>query len=98
MVIAKKIILQLWKSDTVPLFKIWIGDLVGILHMVRYSIMYNLNTFPDICQPFLAHPDKSVLFCLLFLLFLFSVSVFCNLSHTKFKNILFLKKEGKILV
>ena len=60
MVIAKKMILKLWKSDTVPQFKIWLDELISILHMekVRYSMMDNLDTFSDIWQPFLAHLDK----------------------------------------
>ena len=60
MVVAKKMILKLWKSDTVPQFRIWLSELIGILHMekVRYGMMDNLNTFSDIWQPFLAHLDK----------------------------------------
>lgn len=54
MVVAKKMILKLWKSDTVPQFKIWLSEVIGILHMekVRYGTMDNLNTFSDIWQPF----------------------------------------------
>ena len=60
MVIAKKIILKIWKSDTVPQFKIWLSELIGILHIekVQYGMMDNLNKFSDIWQPFLAHLDK----------------------------------------
>lgn len=47
MVIAKKMILKLWKSDTVPQFKIWLSEVISILHMekVRYDMMDNFNTF-----------------------------------------------------
>lgn len=60
MVVAKKMILKLWKSDTAPHFRIWLSELIGILHMekVRYGMMDNLNKFSDIWEPFLAHLDK----------------------------------------
>lgn len=64
---------RLWKSDAVAQFNIWIGDLIGILHMFQNSLMYNLNTFSDICQPFLAQPDK----CVYAVLFAESPSFFC---------------------
>lgn len=49
MVIAKKVILMLWRSDTVPLFKNWLTELISVLHMgrVRYGMMDSLNKFTD---------------------------------------------------
>ena len=35
MVIAKKMILKLWKSYTVPQFKTWLSELIGVLHMEK---------------------------------------------------------------
>ena len=59
MVIAKKMILKLCKSDSVPQFKIWLSELIDVLHMekVQYGMMDNLNTFSDIWPLFLAHLD-----------------------------------------
>lgn len=31
-VIAKRLILQRWKLDTVPTFNMWLGELVNIVH------------------------------------------------------------------
>lgn len=55
MVIAKKMILNLWKSDTVPLFKTWLTELTSVLHMekIRYSLMGNLAKYFSIWQPFI---------------------------------------------
>jgi len=38
MIIAKSIILRLWKSDTVLQFKTWLTQLTGILHRREYGM------------------------------------------------------------
>lgn len=60
MIIAKSVILKLWKSDSVPQFKTWLTYLTQILHMerVRYGIIDNLAKFYNIWQPFLDHLDQ----------------------------------------
>ena len=57
MLIAKRLILMLWKSETVPLFKTWLSELTSLLHMekIRYSLTNNLKQFYKIWQPFLDH-------------------------------------------
>ena len=57
MLIAKRLILMLWKSETVPLFKMWLSELTSLLHMekIRYSLTNNLKQFFKIWQPFLDH-------------------------------------------
>lgn len=57
MIIAKKLILRLWKSETVPHFKTWLTELTSVLHMekIRYGMMDNLNKFYNTWQPFLDH-------------------------------------------
>lgn len=60
MVVAKKIILTLWKSDNVPQFKMWLGELTALLHMerIRYTLEEKLSKFFDVWQPFLDHLSK----------------------------------------
>lgn len=57
MVIAKRLILMLWKSEAVPLFKTWLSELTSLLHMekIRYSLSGNRREFYKIWQPFLDH-------------------------------------------
>ncbi len=60
MIIAKSVILRLWKSDTVPQFKTWLTYLTGILQMerVRYGVIGNLHKFYSIWQPSLDNLDQ----------------------------------------
>ncbi|CAI5660574.1 unnamed protein product [Oreochromis niloticus] len=60
MVIAKKIILTLWKTDIVPQFKMWLTELTALLHMerIRYILADKLSNFFDVWQPFLDHVLK----------------------------------------
>lgn len=55
MIIAKRVILNLWKSDTSPQFKTWLTDLTSVLHIekIRYGMMGSLDKFSNIWQPFL---------------------------------------------
>lgn len=39
--LAKRLILQNWKSDSVPQFQLWLRDMGNVLHMER--IRYNLR-------------------------------------------------------
>ncbi len=57
MIIARKVILKLWKSDTVRQFKTWLTELTDTLHVekVCYGMMDSLNKFSDIWQLFLYH-------------------------------------------
>lgn len=55
MIIAKKVILTLWKTDTIPQFKMWLTEITNILHMekVRYTVSDRLDKFTEIWQPFI---------------------------------------------
>lgn len=55
MVVAKRIILALWESETVPFFQTWFQEVINLLHTerIRYSISLNStcgnHSYP-ICQ------------------------------------------------
>lgn len=55
MMIAKRYILKLWKSDFVPRFKTWLGELTGMLHVekLRYDLSGNPQKFLKIWSPVL---------------------------------------------
>lgn len=57
MVIAKRCILKMWKSDSPPKFEAWLRELVGILHIekLRYEISGNLQKFHGVWRPILEH-------------------------------------------
>lgn len=56
-IIAKRLILRLWKSETAPTFKDWLSELTGVLHLerLRYGLLNRLKVFFKIWQPFLDH-------------------------------------------
>lgn len=56
-IIAKRMILRLWKSVTTPTFENWLSELTGVLHLerLRYSLLNKLKIFYKIWQPFLDH-------------------------------------------
>lgn len=60
MIIAKKIVLPLWRSGTVPQFKMWLRELTALLHRerIRYTLEGKLSKFFDVWQPFLDHVLK----------------------------------------
>ena len=53
--LAKRLILQQWKSESSPSFKQWLRDLGNVLHMerIRYSIIKKDDLFMKIWQPLL---------------------------------------------
>lgn len=57
MIIAKKNILTLWKTDTVPQFNMWLSEIANVLHTekIRYTVEDKLDRFAEIWQPFLEH-------------------------------------------
>ena len=57
MVIAKRCILKLWKSDSAPQFDTWLSELMGILHVerLRYDLSGNSQKFLAIWNPVLQH-------------------------------------------
>uniref|UniRef100_A0A3B3E0S0 Reverse transcriptase domain-containing protein n=1 Tax=Oryzias melastigma TaxID=30732 RepID=A0A3B3E0S0_ORYME len=57
MIVAKRLILQEWKSPVAPSFQQWITDMLSIIQMekLRYSRNCSLTTFPDTWGPFLSH-------------------------------------------
>lgn len=57
MVIAKRLILRLWKSEAAPTFKDWLSELTGVLHLerLRYDLSNRLKIFYRIWQPILDH-------------------------------------------
>ena len=56
-IIAKRLILRLWKSETVPTFQEWLSELTGVIHIerVRYGLLNKLRVFYKIWQPSLDH-------------------------------------------
>ena len=54
-IIAKRCILRLWKSETVPTFQEWLSELTGVLERVRYGLLNKLRVFYKVWQPFLDH-------------------------------------------
>jgi len=53
MVIAKRNILTLWKSENVPSFKTWLLEITHLLHLerVRRSVCLSSATFDKMWQP-----------------------------------------------
>lgn len=53
MMLAKKLILQMWKADTVPTIELWTRELGNMLHLeeLRYSLNEKLSTFKKIWNP-----------------------------------------------
>ncbi|XP_027881709.1 uncharacterized protein LOC114149798 [Xiphophorus couchianus] len=60
MVIAKKVILRLWKTDKVPQFKMWLSNFTEIIHLekLRYVVGFS-NKFCSIWQPVLDYLSRS---------------------------------------
>ena len=56
-VIAKRCILRVWKSDLPPKFEAWLRELVGILYIekLRYEISGNLQKFCGVWRPILEY-------------------------------------------
>ena len=57
MLIAKRCILKLWKSDLVPTFETWLKELISVLHVerLRYELSGNSLKFSKIWTPVLKH-------------------------------------------
>lgn len=57
MVIAKRCILKLWRSDESPQFAVWLREFVGALHIerLRYVMSGNLQKFHAVWRPILEH-------------------------------------------
>ncbi len=55
MVVAKKIILRMWKSDCTPTHEMWITELVNVLHLekLRFSCNNKIQVFDKIWCPIL---------------------------------------------
>lgn len=55
MCIAKKIILQMWKTDAVPTFEVWARELGNMLHLeeLRFILNDKLSIFKKIWEPFI---------------------------------------------
>ena len=60
MIIAKRNILTLWKSEDAPSFKIWLAEMSNLLHMekVRYNVSLNSVTFDKTWHPFLSYLSR----------------------------------------
>lgn len=58
MLLAKCLILQHWKSETVPMFDMWIMDMGDILHSKKIRFIKE-NGFVDMCKPFTTLMGKS---------------------------------------
>lgn len=55
-IIAKRLILILWKSTTVPTSKMWLEDLTNTLHLerIRYVLKDRLKLFNKTWEPFIS--------------------------------------------
>lgn len=60
MVIAKRNILTLWKSENVPSFKTWLLEITHLLHLerVRHSVCLSSATFDKMWQPFMLYLSR----------------------------------------
>lgn len=56
MIVAKKMIMTLWKSDTVPQIKMWLAELTALSQ--RDTLEDQLSEFFDVWQPVLDHLSK----------------------------------------
>ena len=57
LITAKKLILTLWKSATVPTFKMWLEDLTNTLHLerIRYALKDRLQLFNKTWKPLILY-------------------------------------------
>lgn len=55
MVIAKRCILKLWKSDSLPQFETWLREFIGVLRIekLRYEVSGNSQKFHVVWRPIL---------------------------------------------
>lgn len=60
MVIAKRNILVLWKSEDVPSFKTWLAEVTSLLHLerIRYAESLSSETFDKMWEPFLTYLSR----------------------------------------
>lgn len=60
LIIAKKLILQLWKGKEVPVLKMWLAELRNTLHLekIRYTMNGNVKDFELIWRPLLVYLGK----------------------------------------
>ncbi len=57
MVIAKKLILRVWKMDSVPTYNLWLGELSNTLHLekLRFCNEDRGDKFDKIWDPVLSY-------------------------------------------
>ncbi|CAI5659845.1 unnamed protein product [Oreochromis niloticus] len=60
LIIAKKLILQLWKGNETPVLKMWLTELTNTLHLekIRYTMNDNVKDFELIWHPLLTYLGK----------------------------------------
>lgn len=57
LIIAKKLLLQFWKKSEIPSVKMWLDEMIRLLHLerIRYVLSDRLEKFEEIWYPLLQH-------------------------------------------
>lgn len=62
LLIAKKLILKFWKNINVPTVKMWLDEMIRLLHLerIRFSLSNKLDQFDKIWSPLFRYLDSIV--------------------------------------